>query len=41
MVIDAWLYDQITAGRFKKTGYSPTERGEQGIKLSLMMGANS
>lgn len=40
MAVDGWLYDQITAGRLKKTGRNPTGRGKQGVKRSLMTDAN-
>lgn len=40
MVIDGRLHDQIAAGRHKKTGRNATDRGKQGVKRSLMTGAN-
>ena len=40
MVVNGWLYDKITAGRLKKTGRNPTDRGKQGVKRSLMTDAN-
>ncbi len=40
MVVNRWLYDQITAIRNKKTGRNPTDRGKQGVKRSLLTDAN-
>lgn len=40
MVVDGRLHDQIAAGRHKKTGRNPTDRGKQGVKRSLMTDAN-
>ena len=40
MAVDGWLYNQITAGRLKKTGKNPTDRGKQGVKRSLMTDGN-
>lgn len=40
MAVDGWLYDQITAGRLKKTGKNPTDRGKRGVKRSLMTDGN-
>ncbi len=40
MAVDGWLYDEVTAGRLKKTGRNPTDRGKQGVKRSLMTDAN-
>ena len=40
MAVDGWLYDQITAGRLKKTGRNPTDRGIRGVKRSLMTDGN-
>lgn len=34
------MYDQITAGRLKKTGRNPTDRGKRGVKRSLMTDGN-
>lgn len=40
MVVDGRLHDKITAGRLKKTGRNPTDRGKQGVKRSLMTDAD-
>lgn len=40
MAVDGWLYDKIPAGRLKKTGRNPTDRGKQGVKRSLLTDAN-
>ncbi len=39
MAVDGRLYNEITAGWFKKTGRNPTDRGKQGVKRSLMANA--
>ncbi|WP_447880188.1 IS5 family transposase [Serratia fonticola] len=40
MAVDGWLYDEVTAGRLKKTGRNPTDRGKQRVKRRLMTDAN-
>lgn len=40
VAVNGWLYDEISAGRLKKTGRNPTDRGKQGVKRSLMTDAN-
>jgi transposase len=40
MVVNGWLYNQITAVRNKKAGRNPTDRGKQGVKRNLMTDDN-
>lgn len=40
VAVDGWRDDEGAAGRFKKTGANPTDRGKQGVKRSLLTEAS-